>query len=114
MTLNEVDAILSGELGLLSDENERGSAKTYFLERICWHPAHNTRIARVAYEPSAKVKSIRLCVSSDNNNSVFARLPLQENELRRAIVLEIEAWRCRHIPFNMTLDTSTPCRAARR
>ena len=93
MTLEEVDLILSKEFGLVADTKERGAARTYFLERVCWQPAQNTRVARVAYEMSGDVTSIRLCVSSDNNNSVFIDNPIEGNELRKAVVAEIEAWR---------------------
>lgn len=93
MTLEEVDLVLSKELGLLFDAAERGSARTYFLERVCWLPAQNTSVVRVAYEMSGAVRSIRLCVSSDNNNSVFVRNPIEEDGLRKVVVAEIEAFR---------------------
>lgn len=93
MTFEEANAILSNEIGLLYDMNERGLARTYFLGRVCWQPARNTRIARVAYAPSGQVVSIRLCVSSDNNNSVFVRTPVEEGELRTAVIAEIAEWR---------------------
>jgi hypothetical protein len=91
MTLEDIDLILSQELGLVSDAKERRSTRTYFLERVCWQPAQNTRVAHVAYEKSRNVTSIRLCVSSDNNNSVFAHSPIEENALRKAVAAEIEA-----------------------
>jgi hypothetical protein len=119
MKLEEVDAILSGELGLLSDANERGAARTYFLERVFWQPAQNTRIVRVAFDPSGDVASIRLCISSDNNNSVFVRTPVEANALRRAVVDEIEAWRRIRMPtaqadtpFNTSLDACATRRSA--
>lgn len=98
MTFEEANTILSNELGLLYDVSERGLARTYFLERVCWQPARNTRIARVAYSPAGQVVSIRLCVSSDNNNSVFVRTPMEEGELRAAVIVEIEEWRRSHQP----------------
>jgi hypothetical protein len=96
MTLEEIHAILADEFGLLYDVNERGLARTYFLERVCWEPGRNTRIARVAYSPSGQVVSIRLCVSSDYNNSVFIRTPVEGNALRAAVISEIEEWRRAH------------------
>lgn len=102
MTLEEVNAILFDDLGLLYDATERGLARTYFLERVCWQPAKNTRIARVAYEASGQVVSIRLCVSSDNNNSVFVRMPVERDELRAAVIAEIEEWRRIHEPIQIS------------
>jgi hypothetical protein len=113
MSVDEVDSVLTGELGLLVDASERGNAKTYFFKRICWQPSESTRIARVAFKTDQSVASIRLCVSSDNNNSVFVEMPLKRENLKAKVVAEMEALQKMQseflievAPFNALLPTA--------
>lgn len=89
MTSDEIHHFLATECGLLSDGSERGLGRTWFLGRIDWHPASTTRILRVLHNPEKEALHIRLCVSSDNNNSVFLRSPFDAATLREAVKREI-------------------------
>ena len=74
---------------LVVDPVERGQACTYFLGHVVWHPSTTTRILHVQYGDDDAVRHIRLCVSSDNNNSVVMRAPISLQDLRQAVADEI-------------------------
>ena len=57
--------------------------------RIDWRPASTTRLLRVLHDAEKNMPQIRLCVSSDNNNSVFLRPPFDAATLREAVMREI-------------------------
>lgn len=92
MTLADLHALLTAQLGLVP---ERGNACSYFWQRVAWHPASTTRVARVHFDETQTVTQIRLCVSSDNNNSVFLPSPFEVRRLRAAIAGEIALLRQR-------------------
>ncbi len=83
---------------LVVDPVERGHARTYFLERVVWHPSTTTRILYVQYGADETVCHIRLCVSSDNNNSVLMRAPICLHELQQAVTSEIAQYTSRNLP----------------
>ncbi len=89
MTIDEVDAFLTTEFDLVPDPLERGSARTYFWRSILRHPVNTTRTVRVFLDTAPMVSRIHLCVSSDNNNSVFVHTPFDKDSLRVAIAKEI-------------------------
>ena len=60
-----------------------------FLGNVVWHPSATTRILHVGCGVNNHVSHIKLCVSSDNNNSVFVRLPVTWLELERIVADEI-------------------------
>ncbi|MFX6803826.1 hypothetical protein ABTH20_20425, partial [Acinetobacter baumannii] len=71
MTKEELHELLTKDFGLVIDPGERGDRRSYFLERVDWHPLSTTRILHIQYDQSGHVTHIKRCVSSDNNNSVF-------------------------------------------
>ena len=89
MTVDELHTFLSGTFDLVTDPVERGGALTYFLGNVVWHPRATTRILRVGCGVDNHVSHIKLCVSSDNNNSVFVPLPVTWPELERIVANEI-------------------------
>lgn len=89
MTVDELHTFLSSTFDLVTDPVERGGARTYFLGNVVWHPSATTRILRVGCGVNNHVSHIKLCVSSDNNNSVFVRLPVTWPELERIVASEI-------------------------
>ena len=80
---------------LVVDPVERGQARSYFLGRVMWHPSTTTRILHVQYGGDDAVRHIRLCVSSDNNNSVLMRAPISLQDLRQAVTDEIARYTSR-------------------
>ena len=89
MTKEELRAFLSSTFDLVADLIERGSALTYFLGKVVWHPSTTTRILHVQYSANGHVSHIKLSVSSANNNSVFVQLPVSWLALQIAVANEI-------------------------
>ena len=90
MTLNELHNFLIGEFELVPDLQERGNGRTYFWKKVIWAPTATTRIVRTYYDSNGTVSRILLCVSSDNNNSVFVVPPFNKERLRTVIEDEIK------------------------
>ncbi|WP_413412140.1 hypothetical protein [Ralstonia sp. Ralssp135] len=80
---------MNSTFDLVTDPVERGSARTYFLGNVVWQPSATTRILHVGCGVNNQVSHIKLCVSSDNNNSVFVRLPVTWLELEQIVANEI-------------------------
>lgn len=89
MTLEELHTFLISAFDLVTDPVERGCARTYFIGKVVWHPSATTRILQVRWGVNNHVSHIKLCVSSDNNNSVFVRLPVAWLELKQIVANEI-------------------------
>lgn len=88
MTFDALHHFLTG-FALVADERERGNGRSYFWKRVDWAPASTTRVIRVHYDHHRTVTQMKLCVSSDNNNSVFISPPFNEERLRVAVSNEI-------------------------
>lgn len=88
MTKSELHEFLTSTFDLVVDPIERGNGKTYFLKQVDWRPGSTTRVLRVE-GPGETVNQIRLCLSSDNNNSVFATHPLSPVGLMKVVSNEI-------------------------
>jgi hypothetical protein len=80
---------LTSGFELIADSSERGNGRSYFLREVIWAPASTTRTLRVHYDLNGVVTQIKLCVSSDNNNSVFIPPPFNGEKLRAVIAEEI-------------------------
>jgi hypothetical protein len=93
MTLDDIHHFLTTGFELVRDEVERGNARSYFWKKVDWHPASTTRVLRVHHDQHDTVTRIQLCVSSDNNNSVFLLPPFAEDCLRVAVTKEIKLLR---------------------
>lgn len=88
MTKSELHQFLTSTFDLVVDPVERGNGRTYFLKQVDWRPGSTTRVLRVEGSDET-VSHIRLCVSSDNNNSVFVPHPLCLAGLVRVVGDEI-------------------------
>jgi len=89
MTRDTLHALLTTAFGLVCDSVERGNARSYFVGEVEWAPARSTRLLRVEWNDAGEVTRVRLCVSSDNNNSVFLATPIEPDKLRERIVEEM-------------------------
>jgi len=86
---DQLHHFLTQEMGLLAEPEHGGTWRTYFFNEIVWHPSRTTRTVKVLLDQTNAPFKIQLCVSSDNNNSVFVSVPFQENVLKIAIENEI-------------------------
>lgn len=90
MDVEEIGLLLTSDFGLIPDQAERGSGKTYFLAQIDWHPSSTTRIVQLLLDQNRNIARVKKLVSSDNNNSVFIEEPLSLSNLRDEVAKEIE------------------------
>lgn len=89
MTKDELHLFLTSNFDLVVDHVEKGAARSYFIGKVVWHPSSTTRILHVQYDADEHVSHIKLCASSDNNNSVFVPLPINWPELHQAVIHEL-------------------------
>lgn len=89
MTKEQLHTFLTTHFDLVVDAAERGGTRTYFLAEVVWRPSATTRILHVQYGADDCVSHIRLCVSSDNNNSVFVSPTIGWQGLRQTVADEI-------------------------
>jgi hypothetical protein len=82
---DELHDFLTQEMGLLPEPAHGGSWRTYFFKEIIWHPLRTTRTVKILLDHAKKPFKIQLCVSSDNNNSVFVSPPFEHDALKLAI-----------------------------
>ena len=87
-TFDELHECLIQNFGLLPETEHGGSWRTYFFKKIIWHPSRSTRIIKVLWDHTKTPFKIQLCVSSDNNNSVFIFAPFEHDALKLAIEKE--------------------------
>lgn len=92
MTSDDLHSFLTSNFDLVIDPLERGDGRSYFLRKVTWRPASTTRILRVQCNMDGRVSHIRLCVSSDNNNSVFVPMPIGWTALREVVAIEISLY----------------------
>jgi hypothetical protein len=88
-TLDDLHQCLTREFGLVAEAPHGGSWRTYFFGRVEWHPSRSTRTVKVLLDAAGRPWKIQLCVSSDNNNSVFLAAPFGHPALKQAIDGEI-------------------------
>lgn len=88
-TLDELHQCLTREFGLVAEAPHGGSWRTYFSGRVEWHPSRSTRTVKVLLDAAGMPWKIQLCVSSDNNNSVFLAAPFEHQALKQAVDGEI-------------------------
>jgi len=89
MTQDDLHQFLTSLFDLVIDPIERGDGRSYFWQKVDWAPASTTRILRVQSDSAGIVTHARLCISSDNNNSVFIPMPLDQDKLHEAVTAEI-------------------------
>jgi hypothetical protein len=84
-SFDELHGFLTKEMGLLAEPEHSGTWRTYFFKEIVWHPSMTTRTVKVLLDDTKTPFKIQLCVSSDNNNSVFISAPFRREALTLAI-----------------------------
>jgi hypothetical protein len=84
-TFDELHECLTLHFGLLAENEHSGSWRTYFSKELIWHPSSSTRTVKVLLDHTKIPFKIQLCVSSDNNNSVFITAPFDHDALKLAI-----------------------------
>ncbi len=87
-TAEELHDFLTRECALVAEPAHSGSWRTYFFREVVWHPARTTRTAKLLFDHAGAPFRLQLCVSSDNNNSVFLAAPFGRDALKRAIDAE--------------------------
>ena len=98
MDKQELHDLFVGPLGLVPQATENNISRTYFHERVEWHPFLSTRVFRVLFEPDGELSRIQLCASSDNNNSVLIQGPFQKQMLMELAAAEIAIIEARATP----------------
>lgn len=83
--IEELHDFLTRECALVAEPRHSGSWRTYFFKEIVRHPATTTRTVKVLLDHAGMPFRLQLCVSSDNNNSVFLAAPFSRDALKRAI-----------------------------
>ena len=86
MNAIELHALLTGPAGLVPEPADNGIARTYFYQRVDWHPGRSTR---VLYDAQGKPARIQRCVSSDNNNAVLLTTPFEKRQVLEAAAQEV-------------------------
>ena len=83
--IEELHDFLIRECELVAEPRHSGSWRTYFFREVVWHPATTTRTVKVLLDQAGMPFKVQLCVSSDNNNSVFLTAPFGRDAVKRAI-----------------------------
>ncbi len=89
MTPHQLHEFLTSSLGLVPEPVANLVSRTYFYQRVEWHPRHSTRVFRVIYDAKGEVGRIQLCASSDNNNTALVSPPFDETNLAQLAHAEI-------------------------
>jgi len=89
----DLHLFLTQEMELVSEPEHGGTWRTYFFKKVVWHPSQTTRTVKVLLDQNKNPFKIQLCVSSDNNNSVFLNAPFEHAALTLAIENEVSKLR---------------------
>jgi hypothetical protein len=81
MDRQTLHGLLVDGLGLVPEPVDNPVSRSYFHQRIEWHPRHSTRIFRVLFDAAGEPARIQLCASSDNNNTVLIAQPFDPEHL---------------------------------
>ncbi len=81
MNRQELHALLQDTAGLVPEPVDNPVARSYFFQRVEWHPQRSTRVFRILFDPSGEPARIQLCASSDNNNTVLLAQPFSTEQL---------------------------------
>jgi hypothetical protein len=81
MNRQELHALLQDTAGLVPEPVDNPIARSYFFQRVEWHPQRSTRVFRVLFDSAGEPARIQLCASSDNNNTVVLAQPFSTEQL---------------------------------
>ena len=101
MNRQELHAVLLGAAGLVPEPIDNHVSRSYFYQRVEWHPQRSTRVFRVLFDTAGEPARIQLCASSDNNNTVLIEQPFGKEhltDLAQQEVAQIKARLQREMP----------------
>ena len=81
MNRQELHAVLLDAAGLVPEPIDNHVSRSYFYQRVEWHPQRSTRVFRVLFDTAGEPARIQLCASSDNNNTVLIEQPFGKEHL---------------------------------
>lgn len=81
MSRRELHAVLQDAAGLVPESVDNPIARSYFFQRVEWHPQRSTRVFRILFDSAGEPARIQLCASSDNNNAVLLAQPFNPGQL---------------------------------
>lgn len=91
MDQQELHELLTSSLELVPEPVANKVSRTYFYQRVEWHPRRSTRVFRVLYGSDGEVSRIQLCATSDNNNTALISPPFDQHRLAQLANIEIRA-----------------------
>ncbi len=106
MNQAELHNLLTRSLGLVPEPTVNQISRTYFYQRVEWHPCLSTRVFRVIFGINGEVCRIQLCASSDNNNTALISPPLDGHAIIQFANAEISKIKERSHANNLTPSTS--------
>jgi len=106
MNQAELHHLLTRSLGLVPEPTVNQVSRTYFYQRVEWHPRLSTRVFRVIFGIGGEVCRIQLCASSDNNNTALISPPIDEQALVEFANTEISKIKERLHAYNLAPSTS--------
>ena len=108
LTMNQAELhhLLTRSLGLVPEPTVNQVSRTYFYQRVEWHPRLSTRVFRVIFGIKGEVCRIQLCASSDNNNTALISPPLDEHAIIQFANTEISKVKERLHAYNLAPSTS--------
>lgn len=89
MNQAELHELLTSSLKLVPEPTANQVSRTYFYNRVEWHPRLSTRVFRVIFGANGEVSRIQLCASSDNNNTALISPPFDKQALTQFANTEI-------------------------
>lgn len=106
MNQAELHDLLTGSLKLVPEPTINQISRTYFYQRVEWHPRLSTRVFRVIFGANDEVSRIQLCASSDNNNTALISPPFDELAIAQFANTEIDKIKERVHAYNLPSSTS--------
>lgn len=89
MNRKELHAVLLGTAGLVPEPIDNHISRSYFYQRVEWHPQRSTRVFRVLFDTAGEPARFQLCASSDNNNTVLIEQPFSREQLLGLVRQEV-------------------------
>lgn len=99
--------LLTGSLELIPEATVNQVSRTYFHQRIEWHPRMSTRVFRLIFGINDEISRIQLCVTSDNNNTALISPPFDPQEISKLAKNEIGKLKDRLHAYNLSSSASS-------
>ena len=89
MNRQELHAVLLHAARLVPEPIDNHVSRSYFYQRVEWHPQRSTRVFRVLFDTAGEPARIQLCASSDNNNTVLIEQPFSRAQMLGLVRQEV-------------------------